>query len=98
MNENQPTAKKIIEGAGDLSLAISMVIAVAIGVFLGIGLKKLFGYDWLLYFGIFLGAAAAVLNFVKAYQKLRREMTDLENNPRYKQPPQKNQDDDEDDL
>ncbi|MDR1911892.1 MAG: AtpZ/AtpI family protein [Helicobacteraceae bacterium] len=96
MNENDSAAKKIIKGAGDLSLAISMVVAVAIGAGLGIGLKRLFGYEWLLYAGILLGVAAAISNFVKAYKKLRREMNELENNPRYKRKDKDDEDEDED--
>ena len=72
-----------------------MLVAVVIGVALGVGLKTLFGYEWLLYLGIFWGVAAAVLNFVKAYKKLRREMNELQENPRYKMA-QKQPDDDED--
>lgn len=77
------TAKKIIEGANDLSLGISMVVAVALGFGVGYALKWLFGYGWLLWLGLFWGISAAILNVYKAYSKLRREMNELENDPRY---------------
>ena len=93
--KNKTLSRTIIEGASDLSLAVSMLVAVVIGVALGVGLKTLFGYEWLLYLGIFWGVAAAVLNFYKAYKKLRREMNELQENPRYKMA-QKQPDDDED--
>ncbi|MDR0746353.1 MAG: AtpZ/AtpI family protein [Helicobacteraceae bacterium] len=89
------STKEIIRGASDLSLAISMAAAVAIGAAIGIGMKKLFGYDWLLFLGIAWGAGAAVLNFVKAYKRLRAEMKELEENPRYKIA--QRQDDEDDD-
>lgn len=76
-------SRMIIEGANDLSLGISMVVAVILGFLIGYGLKWLFEYEWLLWLGIFWGVAAAILNVFKAYKKLRREMNEIENDPRY---------------
>ena len=47
--ERKPRLKPIVEGAETLSLGISMVVAVLIGVALGIGLKKWTGIGWLLW-------------------------------------------------
>ncbi|MDR2905227.1 MAG: AtpZ/AtpI family protein [Helicobacteraceae bacterium] len=90
--------KEAIRGADNLSLAISMVAAIAIGFAIGYGLRALFGYEWLLWLGVAWGAAAAILNVAKAIRRLRREMKELENNPRYKQyaKPAPQDDDDED--
>lgn len=81
--KEKSTPKKIIEGANDLSLGISMVVAVVLGFLIGYGLKWLFGYGWLLWLGVFWGVGAAILNVYKAYKKLRGEMNELENDPRY---------------
>ncbi len=83
-DERKPKIRKVIEGAGDLSLGISMVVAVVIGVGLGIGMKKLFGYEWLFWLGVFWGVAAAILNVYKAYKKQMRSLEELKNDPRYK--------------
>jgi len=69
MSEERPKYGKIIEGAEQLSLGISMVVAVLIGVGLGIFLKNMFHIWWLLWVGVFIGVAAAVLNVYKAYKK-----------------------------
>ncbi len=88
----QPKYKKIIEGAEALSLGISIVVAILIGVGIGYWLKNLFGQIWLLWVGVFIGVAAALLNIYKAYEKQKRELDELSKNPRYK-----NYYDDEDD-
>ncbi|RUM46069.1 MAG: hypothetical protein DSY46_00985 [Hydrogenimonas sp.] len=93
--ENKPKAKKIIEGANDLSLGISMVVAVLIGVGLGIGMKELFGIEWLFWLGVFWGVAAAGLNVYKAYKKQLESLEELKNDPRYKNYRQNDDDDDD---
>ena len=80
----QPKYRKIIEGAEALSLGISIVIAILIGVGLGYWLRNLFGQNWLLWVGVFIGVAAAILNVYKAYQKQKREFDELAKDPRYK--------------
>ncbi len=82
--EEKPKYGKIIEGAEQLSLGISMVVAVLIGVGIGIGLKDLFGISWLLWVGVFIGVAAAVLNVYKAYKKQLKELDKLKDDVRYK--------------
>ncbi len=80
----QPKYRKIIEGAEALSLGISIVVAILIGVGLGYWLRNLFGQNWLLWVGVFIGVAAAILNVYKAYQKQKREFDELAKDPRYK--------------
>jgi len=96
--EKEPRLKPIIEGAQSLSLGISMVVAVLIGVGLGLGLKHIFDKTWLLWVGVFIGIAAAVLNVFKAYSKQYKEFEKLAQEPRYKYQKQMNdkEDDDED--
>jgi F0F1-type ATP synthase assembly protein I len=105
MEENKPAAgqneppkmKKIVDAADGLSLGISMVVAVLLGVALGIGMKKLFGYDWLFWLGVFWGIAAAVLNVYKAYKKQKRSLDELANEPRYKYTADRKYDDEDED-
>lgn len=81
--EQKPRLKPIIEGAETLSLGISMVVAVLIGVAIGLGLKKLTGITWLLWVGVAIGIAAALLNVYKAYSKQYKEFEQLAKDPRY---------------
>lgn len=94
--EHKPRLKPIIEGAETLSLGISMVVAVLIGVAIGLGLRKLFGIDWLLWIGVVIGIGAAFLNVFKAYSKQYKEFEKLSKDPRYNMG-KKQQDDDDDD-
>ncbi len=93
--EEKPKYGKIIEGAEQLSLGISMVVAVLIGVGIGIGLKNLFGIGWLLWIGVFIGVAAAILNVYKAYKKQLKELDKLKDDVRYQN--YKYDDDDDED-
>ncbi|MBU1667692.1 AtpZ/AtpI family protein [bacterium] len=93
--QEEPKLKKIVSAADGLSLGISIVVAVLIGVGLGLLLKNLFGYQWLLWLGVFWGIAAAVLNVYKAYEKQKKSLDELANDPRYRH--QKYDDSDEDD-
>jgi F0F1-type ATP synthase assembly protein I len=71
-----------------------MVVAVLIGVAIGLGLKKLTGITWLLWVGVAIGIAAALLNVYKAYSKQYKEFEQLAKDPRYNMG--KQVDDDED--
>ena len=82
--EDDPKFKKIVDAADGLSLGISMVVAVLIGVAIGLGLQKLTGAMWTLWVGVFIGIAAAVLNVYKAYDKQKRSLDELANDPRYR--------------
>jgi len=95
MEEQKPRLKPIIEGAETLSLGISMVVAVLIGVAIGLGLKKLTGISWLLWVGVGIGIAAAIMNVYKAYSKQYKEFEKLAKDPRYNMG-KTQQDDDED--
>lgn len=96
-NEDQkPRLKPIIEGAETLSLGIAMVVAVLIGVAIGLGLKKLTGITWLLWVGVAIGIAAAFLNVFKAYSKQYKEFEKLAKDPRYNMGKSQKDDDDDD--
>lgn len=93
--QEEPKLKKIVSAADGLSLGISIVVAVLLGVGLGLLLKNLFGYPWLLWLGVFWGVAAAILNVYKAYKKQKKSLDELANDPRYRH--KKYDDSDEDD-
>ncbi len=83
-NENEdPKFKKIVDAADGLSLGISMVVAVLIGVAIGLGLQKLTGASWTLWIGVFIGVGAAILNVYKAYAKQKKSLDELAKDPRY---------------
>ena len=94
--EEKPRIKPIIEAADSLSLGISMVVAVVMGVGIGYLLKSLTGAPWTLWIGIFIGVAAAILNVYKAYSKQYKAMQKLAEEPRYAIKKQLEEDDDED--
>lgn len=75
--------KKVIEGAYDLSLGISIVVAIIIGVALGFLMKKVFGVSWVFWLGVFWGVGAAILNISKAYKRTKKELEALANDPKY---------------
>lgn len=95
--EHKPRIKPIIEGAESLSLGISMVVAILLGVAIGFGLRKLFGIDWLLWIGVAIGISAAVLNVYKAYSKQYKEFEKLAKDPRYNMGKKVDDDDDDED-
>lgn len=66
--KKQKIIRKTLEAADGLSLGISMVVAVFIGVGIGYLLKKFTPYPWLFWLGVFWGLSAAVLNVYKAYK------------------------------
>jgi ATP synthase protein I len=75
---------KTVEGAEKLSLGISIVVAVLMGIGIGIWMKNTFHQIWLLWLGVFWGVAAAILNIKKEYDKLKKELDSLKENPEYK--------------
>jgi F0F1-type ATP synthase assembly protein I len=95
--KKEPRFKKIVGAADDLSLGISMVVAVLIGVGLGILMKKLTGIGWLFWVGVVWGIAAAILNVYKAYKKQKADLDELAKDPRYNYKATQNKYDDEDD-
>ena len=94
--QKAPRIKPIIEAADSLSLGISMVVAVLMGVGIGILLKNLTGATWTLWIGVFIGIAAAVLNVYKAYSKQYKENEELAKQPRYAAKKKLEDDEDED--
>jgi len=95
--EEEPRLKKIVSAADGLSLGISIVVAVLLGVGLGLLMKSFFGIPWLLWIGVFWGVAAAILNVYKAYAKQKKSLDELANDPRYRHRQYDDSDDDEDD-
>ncbi len=79
----QPKHRDKLQALDNLSLGISMIAAVIIGFGIGYGLKEVFGYDWLLWLGLFWGIAAAGLNIYKAYKRAQKAYEGMENDPRY---------------
>lgn len=84
MNEEKPKIRRVIEGAEGLSLGISIVVAVLLGVGLGILMKNAFGIGWLLWVGVFWGVGGAILNVYKAYKKQMKSLEELKDSNRYK--------------
>lgn len=68
MSKKTNWIRKGIQAADGLSLGISMVVAVLIGIGLGYLMKKFTPFPWLFWVGVFWGIAAAILNVYKAYQ------------------------------
>ena len=98
--ERKPRIKPIIEAADSLSLGISMVVAVLMGVGIGWLIKSLSGVAWTFWIGVFIGIAAAILNVYKAYSKQYKEFEELAKELRYaiKKELDDDADDDEDDY
>jgi F0F1-type ATP synthase assembly protein I len=67
-----------------LSLGISIVVAILIGVALGVGMRSFFGYDWLLWLGVFWGIGGAITNVYKVYSRQKKDLDELANDPKYK--------------
>jgi F0F1-type ATP synthase assembly protein I len=94
--KRKPVIKPIIEAADSLSLGISMVVAVIMGVGIGLLFKNLTGNVWALWIGIFIGVAAAILNVYKAYSKQYKAYEELAKEPRYAIKKKLEEEDDED--
>ena len=83
----------VVKGAEQLSLGISIVVALAIGAGFGYWAMKETGWTWTLFAGIAVGIAAAALNVKKAYDVQIKSLDELKDKGKFK--PAK--DDDEDD-
>ncbi len=94
--ERKPRIKPIVEAADSLSLGISMVVAVLLGVGIGWLLKRWTDIGWLFWVGVFIGIAAALLNIYKAYSKQYKVFEKLAKEERYAIKKQLEDDDDED--
>ena len=80
----QPKLRPIIKGANGLSLGISIVVAILLGIGAGILMQKIFGVFWVLFLGVAWGIAAAVLNVYKVYKAELRDFEKIANDPKYK--------------
>ena len=94
--EKAPRVKPIIEAVDSLSLGISMVVAVLMGIGIGWLLRRLTDIGWLFWVGVGIGVAAAILNVYKAYAKQYKAFEELAKEPRYAIKKQLDEDDDED--
>lgn len=75
--------KQAIQAADSLSLGISMVIAVLIGVGIGYLLRIYTGIFWLFWIGVGIGVAAAILNVYKAYKTQVASYEEFKDENRY---------------
>ena len=96
--ERKPRVKPIIEAADSLSLGISMVVAVLMGVGIGWLLRRWTDIGWLFWVGVGIGIAAAILNVFKAYSKQYKEFEELAKEPRYALKKQIQDDEDDEDY
>jgi len=92
----KPKYGKIIEGAEQLSLGISIVVAILLGVAIGLWMKNTFNQPWLLWLGVFWGIGGAILNVKKAYDKQKKELDKIKDDPKYSY--KRDLDDDEDEC
>ena len=81
--EEKPKHQGKLEALDNMSLGISIVVAILFGVGIGLLLKEWTGYVWTLWVGVFWGIAAAVLNIKKAYDKAQKELKKLADDPKY---------------
>lgn len=84
---------EVVKGAEQLSLGVSIVVALAIGAGFGYWMMKETGWTWTLFAGVAVGIAAAALNVKKAYDAQIKSLDELKDKGKFK--PAK--DDDEDD-
>ena len=94
--EHKPRVKPIIEAADSLSLGISIVVAVIMGIGIGYLLRSMTDLWWSFWVGVFIGVSAAILNVYKAYAKQHKVLQELADEPRYAI--KKQLDDKDDDL
>ena len=87
--------KDIVAGAEQLSLGVSIVVAILLGTGLGYLVKKATNFTPALWIGFAIGIAAAILNVYKAYKAQVKSLDELKDEARYKG--YKKDDDDEDD-
>ena len=82
--EVEPKHKDKLEALDNMSLGISIVVAIVLGVGIGLLLKSWTGYTWTLWLGVAYGIAAAVLNVYKAYKRAKKDLDKLAEDPKYK--------------
>ena len=84
---------EVVKGAEQLSLGISIVVAIIIGSGAGYWIMKETGWTWTLFAGVAVGIAAAALNVKKAYDAQIKSLDELKDKGKFKLA----KDDDEDD-
>lgn len=85
MDEKQaPKYQGKLQALDNMSLGISIVVAILFGIGIGLLLKDWTGYTWTLWLGVFWGIAAAILNVKKAYDKIKKDLDKLAQEPKYK--------------
>lgn len=82
-NKNIPKHRDKLVALDNLSLGISIVVAVLMGAGIGYALMKWLGYTWLLWLGLVWGIGAAGLNIYRAYKRAQKEYEGMEDDPRY---------------
>ena len=80
----KPKHQGKLQALDNMSLGISIVVAILFGIGIGLLLKDWTGYTWTLWIGVFWGVAAAILNVYKAYKNAKRELDKLAQEPKYK--------------
>ncbi|MCK5110936.1 MAG: AtpZ/AtpI family protein [Arcobacteraceae bacterium] len=81
--KDKPKHQGKLQALDNMSLGISIAVAVLFGVGIGLLLKEWTGYTWTLWLGVFWGIAAAVLNVKKAYDKIKKDLDKLAHDPKY---------------
>jgi F0F1-type ATP synthase assembly protein I len=82
--EEKPRIRRVIEGAEQLTLGVSMIVAIALGTGAGILMRDMTGIGWLFWAGVVWGLAAAALNVHKAYKRHVKSFDELKDDVRYK--------------
>lgn len=84
MSKNEKDrVQKIIQGAYDLSLGISIIVAILLGAGIGYAMMKIFEVKWVFFIGLFWGISAAVLNVYRAYKSVQNDLEELASDPKY---------------
>ena len=84
---------EVVKGAEQLSLGISIVVAILIGSGAGYWIMKETGWTWTLFAGVAVGIAAAALNVKKAYDAQIKSLDELKDKGKFK--PAKDADEDD---
>lgn len=81
--KKKPKLQKILVGANELSLGISIVVAILIGIGLGWIMFQFTRIVWLFWLGVLWGVGGAILNIYKAYKRAKNEFDELAKEPKY---------------
>lgn len=81
----EPKYGRVVSTVSGLSLGFSIVIAILIGTGIGMWLKNLTGWNWILWLGVFWGVGGACYNIYLIYKKQQKEMNELQNDPKYRE-------------